>query len=282
MLVINIMGICGNGQAPSLLSNSDIPKSTHTGLQHRNEIGPTDEIKIKKDLLQIPFLSKFKTKKDNPNLPREEILIRLHEKDYPFIKKSVSTVFKQFQKQSTGGKLSHTQLKRVFHESGLNPKILEDPDCPEWQFFFTFQQSTLYDLKKLILCSILINTKKIPESVQILFDLFDDENSRLLNRAKIGEILRDIFEVAVDHLPILARGDDGLDNKLTDQEICEYSSKLNAFKGRFVDEYKTILLENREDLGSVELSEALIARKDEFNILSSDWIREMILTKYMI
>jgi len=221
----------------------------------------------------------FQHTEERPKLPTAETKIRKSEDSSPFAKQSVKNISKLMNESGFSGKLSMTQMRRAAHKLGLNPRHLQDPDNSLFKFILSLQTNLLFDIRKVVLGAILIANGKPDEKAQVLFEHFDHNNTMILEHTQIHQMLSEMLEISVEHIPILSLGES--EENLQNEELKSYSKELLTFKQRFIDDtLHKIITNDTPEMYEEHFIEIMTKDQHLKQLLWARGLREWILKNY--
>lgn len=191
-------------------------------------------------------------------LPRQENIIEKAEKLIPFSQKHSKDLDSVLKSMASGGRMSVPQLKKALGVLELDPQVFTDPDTQVYKFLNRLQnEKKLYDIKKLGLCSILLGEGETPIKARILFNHFDEDANEKFDRAELRSMLDEMVQISVHLIPMLAlrvdgESDDPNMQKISQEEIDDYTKVLDKSKEKFIETVSIKLLGTAEFISSEE------------------------------
>lgn len=154
-------------------------------------------------------------------LTTSEFLLRFHSAKV----QQTDFVFRKF---SSHGLVNSSQLAEALSSLSFKPK--ENLQVKAFYDSLSAAQGNI-SLKKLLIASILLGKGTDLEKAELLFEVFDDDNSRTLPESAIRGLVDDLYEVVVLHLPTLVPTSPSTEDTVKVQNYIE-QIKFRGDRGR--------------------------------------------------
>lgn len=192
-----------------------------------------------------------------PELNSEEQLLTAHEAYMDYAQNHIVYADMVIRKNSPHLQLNQSQLIAVATQLRLKLDNIGPSDIAA--FYLKLKSSVgYYPLNSLVLTAFLLCYGSEDEKAKVLFELYDDRNSEVIDALKIGSMANDIFEIACVHLPIIANGPQ---TSAADRMALKiYIAKIKYVKDQFVQRFASAFLKagsrvNKKDFVSVYVNE---------------------------
>lgn len=153
----------------------------------------------------------------------------------------------------------------------------EDPYGVIRNFYKQFERNGKYDLKFLLVLSILLTRGTEVEKAKLLFEIYDCDCTLTMDRNEITTMISDIIHISVDKLPILSLDDPSLGEEVT--KLTTYILKLKYRHKDAVSKLTTEIMNGLSTLRQDVFIEALKS-PDLKCILTSTGMREYLNSYY--
>ena len=100
-------------------------------------------------------------------------------------------------------------------------------------FYEHFKIGENYSLKKLLTLALLLSKASGPEKSRLLFNLYDPENKKKIDKAAISEIVDNLFEISIERIPTLILENDN--NGVSQEDM-----------GRFIEDSRRAIEQSKE------------------------------------
>lgn len=210
--------------------------------------------------------------------PRQETVIEKAEATIPFSQKSAKELDSTFKSHGVSGRLSVAQLKKSLGVLNLDPQVFTDPDTQVYKFLDRLKNETkLYDIPKLSLCSILLGSDDSNTKARILFNHFDTDANENFDRDELKKMLHEMIQISLKLIPLIALrlDEEGAktDDTLTEEELHEYIGSIEKESDKFVDAVLEKLIGDAQALTSDEFVHKVSSSESLEKILRSSSIR---------
>jgi hypothetical protein len=143
-------------------------------------------------------------------------------------------------------------------------------------FYAEFKVGEFYNIKKLILLSLLLTRGTAKEKAKILFDVCDDSKLQAVKKAHIIFALEELFDIAIEKLPKLKLENDP--NKVTTQDLENFLERARIGKQDGLDEVVKGIIGD-EEVAELSHFEAFFSANDNILWLESRGLRENLRKK---
>ena len=147
----------------------------------------------------------------------EEKVINSHEQLLGFSKHTSRKADLLLRKFAYNDTFNQNQWSEVCSNLGL---ATSDIDGTITKFYKQFERNGKYDLKPLILLSIMLTRGTDVEKAKLLFEIYDVDCNLDLERSEISTMISDMIDIAVDKTSVLTLEDPG---------ILEHIPKINSY-----------------------------------------------------
>lgn len=196
-----------------------------------------------------------------------EKLLQLAENSIGLATTGSKEIDRVFHRHSSYLKMSKVQFAIACRDLKIN---IENPDVND--FFLMFYKNDLffYCVRKLSLVGILFGKATVTEKVILLFQNYDGDASKTLEKSEVKLMLQDIFEISFSSLAIFASKLNGGANYAY---IDKYKMRLNSMKSTLMKYFMIMIFEDNAEAITFEKFGQLFTNSDLTNLLSSHELR---------
>jgi hypothetical protein len=209
--------------------------------------------------------------------PRQEKIIEKAEASIPFSQKSAKDLDMTFKSHGVSGRLSVAQLKKSLGVLDLDPQVFTDPDTQVYKFLDKLKNETkLYDISKLSLCSILLGTDDSKTKARILFNHFDSDANEKFDKSELKKMIEEMVHISLKLIPLIALRldeEDKNEDTLPKEELDDYIESIEKESSKFVDIVVEKLIGSADALSSDEFVAKVSSSDSLERILRSSSIR---------
>lgn len=203
------------------------------------------------------------------SLSEPELIIASNEKALRFHEQSVQRIDLVFRKFSYNELLNTAQFRDS--TKVLNVNFNEGNHIAK--FYMSLKTGSNVSLKQIMIVGILLGSGNFKDKAKLLFQLYDPEGIHKLSLDQVVQICRDIFEVAVNKLPIL--GDP------TNAAISDYVHKLRLNRGNSESSLKNLIIGTELEVTEGQFIKAF--QKDELRrFLTSNGARAFFFKTHQV
>lgn len=191
------------------------------------------------------------------DLSSEEQLLTAHEAYLQYAHNHVVHSDMVFRKNAPHAELNSSQLLVAANQLEL---ALSNSGPSDVIGFYSKLKTENYSLNWLVLTSFFLCNGTPEEKAAVLFELYDPQNSDVLDSIKVGTMATQMFELACQYLPVTAQS--GQTSAADQTAVKIYIAKLNHVKDLFIKKFiRTIL----------KLS-SRISKQDFIAAYSGEWL----------
>lgn len=205
----------------------------------------------------------------------EEILAQRYERLCPLKNISPENIKNTLQGQGVGENLTFTQVKRALGLLGMEKSSLENPDHANFLFVASFELDQVFVRIHLLVACVMLSNAKPLEKLKVFFEIFDEDQKRMLNNAEVRNLLGIMFHVSTFNTLYLSFGKKN-SNCLLNSQIIEYHNSLVKEKHRFVSEILIVVLLGQTEIGEGKFFE-ILGQGRYAELLSPSGLRKYIL-----
>lgn len=208
-------------------------------------------------------------------LSKEETIITMKEKLLPFSAVNIQELDTVIRNNSSNGVLSIAQLRKAMTELNFDIETFTLPQDHIQILLKLLQNSErLYDVKTVMLFGVLLCAGEPLDKSQILYNLYDVNNTNCLQEAETRQIISELIDISVDKIPRVAvdNGAEPENFTISEGNLLEYTNSLLVKKDEFISQIIDVLFAGRK-----------IMRKTEFiKCISDDHFLQTILWSFQI
>ncbi|OMJ66249.1 hypothetical protein SteCoe_36971 [Stentor coeruleus] len=208
-------------------------------------------------------------------LSEEETIITMKEKLLPFSTINIQELDTVIRSNSSNGVLSTAQLRKAMTELNFDIETFTLPQ-DHIQILLKLLQNPqrLYDVKTVMLFGVLLCAGEPLDKSQILYSLYDINNTYCLQEPEIREMISELIDISVDKIPRIAIDNSAEPENFTisEKHLLEYINTLLNKKDEFLSQVIEVLFAGKK-----------IMRKTEFiKCISDDHFLQTILWSFQI
>ncbi|OMJ69781.1 hypothetical protein SteCoe_32396 [Stentor coeruleus] len=163
------------------------------------------------------------------NLTPEELAIMNGELSLMYQAYQASDVDLIYRKYSNDGVVNISQWQNV--SSKLKISAYSIPTSPKIQKFYdSLKSENKYKLRDLLVIGIYLTTGKSIDKARLLFEAYDENDTKVLSKGDIQQMTSFIVEVAVEKTCVLVQDDDP--NNVQPEDMAKFLQKLRVVKNK--------------------------------------------------
>ncbi|OMJ80052.1 hypothetical protein SteCoe_19781 [Stentor coeruleus] len=156
-----------------------------------------------------------------------------------------------YRKYSTNGFINENQWADIHKNLNLALST-KYPDPKLIAFYSSFKIKAKYPLKEVLLLAIILSQDQKNRKLELIFEIFDEENEKRLSQAKVKELCLLLIDFALEKMSLLVDY-----NKITRDSIVVYIQKLRMLKSFAINELVGMILGDAEYITLNEFVENL-------------------------